>query len=519
MTISKSDLETSTFVQTTDPRTGEQRDTAIRATRREEAADACIRAGAAFAQYRNSSRQQRAALLRAMAGMLEGRRAELVKVADGETALGEARLNGELTRTIFQLRFFADVVDEGSYLEATIDHAGDTEMGPRPELRRMLVPIGPVAVFGASNFPFAFSVPGGDTAAALATGCPVILKAHESHPETSQACFEALRDAAAEVSAPVDVVSIVFGRDAGAEVVLHPQVKAVGFTGSLGGGRALLDLISRRPDPIPFYGELAGINPLIVTPGAAEARGKEIGEGLAASTLLGAGQFCTKPGVALVPAGDAGDRLVVAAAAVFAAQEPPVMLNGGIAESFDRGASERSSLPGVRVRGESSNGTDRGFAVAPRLLEVDADELRSELLEECFGPLCVVIRYSGPERLTELLEQLPQSLTATIHAEDDESIDPLVGALHELAGRLVFNAYPTGVAVAWAMHHGGSWPSTNSLHTSVGATSIRRFLRPVAWQGAPARLLPPELRDDFTDIPRRVDGRFLPAGRRPSTEL
>lgn len=448
-----------------------------------------------------------------MAAELEARSAEITETADAETGLGLPRLTGELTRTCYQLRFFAGVVDEGGYLEAAVDHAGDTPMGPRPDLRRMLVPLGPVAVFGASNFPLAFSVPGGDTAAALAAGCPVIVKAHELHPLTSRLCGEALAAAATAAGAPRGAVSVCFGREIGAPLVTHPGITAVGFTGSATGGRALLDLVNRRPDPIPFYGELAGVNPLVVTPAAAGERAEDIGNGLAASFTLGAGQFCTKPGLAFVPRTPSGDALVAALGRAAGNTASQVLLGEGILAAFTADADRLASLPSVTTIAKGGEAGTAGFLATPRVLGVEAGDLAESadiLARECFGPLVVVVRYRDHAELLTALGGIEPSLTATVHLGDGEAesgeADELLEGLLALSGRLVFDGYPTGVAVSWAQHHGGPWPSTSSIHTSVGATAIRRFLRPRAWQSAPEAVLPPELREGGTGIPRRVDG-------------
>jgi NADP-dependent aldehyde dehydrogenase len=445
-------------------------------------------AGAAAAPgWAATPRPDRAAALEAVAAALEGRAAEIVATADAETALGEPRLTGELARTCFQLRFFADVLREGSYLEATIDHADTSPMGPRPDLRRMLVPIGPVAVFGASNFPLAFSVPGGDTVSALAAGCPVVVKAHEAHPATSVLCFEIMRDAL-----PAGVLGLVLGRQAGIALVGDPRIRAVGFTGSTRGGRALADLAAARPEPIPFYGELGSVNALVVTPAAAAVRAAAIGAGLADSFTLGAGQFCTKPGLALVPAGADGDALRETLVST-ASGRSFTMLTDGIRQAYLDGS------------GAADGSADR--TVAPTVVEVAAAELSPDLLDEVFGPYVVVARYASTDELEAAIAALPGALTATVHGEDgDELAEHLGRTLPARVGRVVWNGYPTGVSVGWAQHHGGPWPGTNTLHTSVGASAIRRFLRPVAWQSAPAAVLPDELRDDHTGVPRRVDG-------------
>jgi NADP-dependent aldehyde dehydrogenase len=498
-----------------DPRTGTTVEVVAQETTTAEVGRLAAAALAAAPALEALGRAGRAGLLRALADGLEARRDDVVAVADRETGLGETRLNGELTRTAYQLRLFAEVLEEGSYLEAAIDHAGPTPMGPRPDLRRMLVPIGPVAVFGASNFPLAFSVPGGDTASALAAGSPVIVKAHGSHPATSQLVFDVMVEAARAAGAPDGKLGIVHGVQAGADLVAHPAIRAVGFTGSVNGGKALLEIIERRPDPVPFYGELSSLNPLIVTPQAASERGAQIGGELVGSFTLGAGQFCTKPGLAFVPSGAEGDAVLDAMAEAVRGSAPQTLLNEGIAGSFGRISASLAELPGVETVAEGAAPEGPGFRATPLLLTTSAADLPHEVTEECFGPVAVVARYDDEKELFAALDAMPSSLTATILRGAGETELPLAVSqeLRTRAGRLVYDAYPTGVAVSWAQHHGGPWPSTNSQHTSVGTTAIRRFLRPVTWQGAPQELLPEELTDDFQGIPRRIDGVLqLPRG-------
>lgn len=498
-----------------DPRTGQTVEVVAQETTQAEVDRLAAAALIAAPGLEALGRTGRAALLRALADALEARRDDVVAVADRESGLGPTRLNGELTRTCYQLRLFGEVLDEGSYLEAAIDHAGATPMGPRPDLRRMLVPIGPVAVFGASNFPLAFSVPGGDTASALAAGSPVIVKAHGSHPATSQLVFDVLVEAARAVGAPEGTLGIVHGVQAGADLVAHPAIRAVGFTGSVNGGKALLALIEQRPDPIPFFGELSSLNPLVVTPLAAAERGATIGTELVGSFTLGAGQFCTKPGLAFVPSGPQGDAVVDAMAEAVRGAAPQTLLNEGIAGSFGRISSSLAELPGVSTVAHGGEPQGPGFSATPLLLTTSAAELPHEVTEECFGPVAVVARYEDEKALFAALDAMPSSLTATVLRGEGEIELPLAVSqeLRTRAGRLVYDAYPTGVAVSWAQHHGGPWPSTNSQHTSVGTSAIRRFLRPVTWQGAPQEVLPEELTEDFQGIPRRIDGVLqLPRG-------
>jgi NADP-dependent aldehyde dehydrogenase len=455
---------------------------------------------------------QRAGLLHAAAAALEAARDELVALADSETGLGPVRLGGELTRTRVQLEMFAEVIREGSFHEAIIDLPDpDALPAPRPDLRRMLIPIGPVAVFSASNFPFAFSVAGGDTASALAAACPVIVKAHSGHPGLSKRTGEIVAAALAAAGAPEGTFAVLHGTNAGKSLVGHPAVKAAGFTGSLGGGRALFDLASSRPDPIPFYGELGSLNPAVITPGAIASRGTEVLKGFVGSFTLGAGQFCTKPGLLFLPKGHGLDDAL--AGAVAAANVGP-LLNARIRKGYDEVAATLSTVDGVRAVVAPRSTGEPGWRVAPVLLAVSATDLvarSGELLEECFGPAALIIEYGSAGELTAALDALPGSLTATVHADPATEADLVRGLLDRFAGRagrIIYDGWPTGVAVTWAMQHGGPWPATtNALHTSVGATGMRRWLRPVAYQGVPDEFLPDVLRDaNPLGVPRRING-------------
>lgn len=448
-----------------------------------------------------TSRAERANWLRALADAIEAHREELVAIAAGETHLAEARLTSEVTRTAFQLRFFADVITEGSYLEATIDTPDASLIPPRPELRRMLRPLGPVAVYAASNFPFAFSVLGNDTASALAAGCPVIVKAHPGHPELSARTAEIAQQALAAAGAPAGSFSLVAGHQAGIDLVTHPGVRAAGFTGSERGGRALFDLASARSAPIPFYGELGSLNPVVITAAAAAARSAEIAAGLVGSFTRDAGQYCTKPGVVLVPA---ASDFVEALASVVATAQAGQLLTDGMQQSFTQISGELSAHPAVRVLSGVSSGTQ------PLVLAVAADAVLADpelFLRECFGPLTLAVSYRDGDQLAALLDQFEGSLTGTIHCEPGEDVSALTARLAALAGRVLFNGWPTGVAIAWGQQHGGPWPSTTAaIHSSVGATAIRRWLTPISYQDAPQAVLPAELRDGYESIPRRIDG-------------
>ncbi|MGE7390256.1 aldehyde dehydrogenase (NADP(+)) [Streptomyces sp. NPDC004126] len=503
-----------TPVWSVDPRTGKQlAEVAAQAT--PEDVDRAVRA-AHDARGALADAALRARFLRTAAGLLDGAGQAVVEAADAETALGSARLTGELARTTGQLRAFADVVEEGSHLDIRIDRADPSLSPPRPELRRYKVPLGVVAVYAASNFPLAFSVPGGDTASALAAGCPVVVKAHPDHPATSELCASLLRRAAVECGLPAELVTVLHGFDAGVELVRHPLVSAAGFTGSIRGGRALFDAAAARPVPIPFHGELGSLNPVVVTPAAAAERAEEIGSGLAGSVTLGVGQFCVKPGLVLVPGGPDGDRLTGALAKSLGESGPGVLLDHRMRENFLAGVRERAALPGVTAPvapgpgGEHAVGAGFLSVPAAALLE---DGAHGVLLEECFGPVTVVVRYADQDEAAAVLDRLGGNLSATLQlsrAETEGAPGPaaaLIAQVTGLAGRIVVNGWPTGVAVAPAQHHGGPYPAATSHSTSVGGTAIERWLRPVAYQSVPDALLPPELREaNPLGLPRRVTG-------------
>jgi NADP-dependent aldehyde dehydrogenase len=442
-----------------------------------------------------------------------------VSVADAETGLGTARLNGELDRTTFQLRAFADMLDEGSFVEAIISPA-DPAAKPvaRPDVRRMLVPIGPVAVFTPSNFPLAFGVAGGDTTSALAAGCPVIVKGHPSHPGTSEECGRALSSAARDAGAPQGVFALLQARDleVARALVTAPAVQAVAFTGSLAAGRAIHDLAAARPQPIPVFAEMGSLNPVFVAPAAMAARAAEIADGLAGSITIGTGQFCTKPGLVFVAESTAGSARSFAnlVAEKVTSRDPGLMLNAQIDTNLSRQLARTDALPGVELLAPPSERAGGGLTRRGSVVTTDLATFLSTpaLHEEHFGPVSIVIRCPSPESVIDVASSLDGNLTATIHADEADAIfgKRLASVLSDKVGRIVWNGYPTGVAVTWAMQHGGPYPSTTSPgHTSVGATAIRRFLRPVAYQNAPDALLPAALqRANPLGIQRMVDGRW-----------
>jgi NADP-dependent aldehyde dehydrogenase len=455
---------------------------------------ACRAAEDAFLSYGHSSREARATLLEAIADEIEARAADITEIGSQETGLPPARLAGERGRTQAQLRLFASHIRGGQHLDLRHDAAlPDRQPMPRPEMRLMQRPIGPVAVFGASNFPLAFSVAGGDTASALAAGCPVVVKGHSAHPGTSEVVAEAIQAAVARCGLPAGVFSLIQGgrRDVGEALVRHPLIRAVGFTGSLAGGRALFDLCAARAEPIPFFGELGSVNPMFLLPAAVARRGREIGAGWAASLTLGAGQFCTNPGIAVVISGPAGDAFAEAASAALAAVPAQTMLTDGIAAAYRAGRDRVANGAGVQVL-VTSTGEHR--QATPHLFRVGARDWLDNhaLAEEVIGPLGVIVTVDGAEQMREVAMSLSGQLTATLHLDEDDTplARSLLPILERKAGRVLANGFPTGVEVCDAMVHGGPYPaSTNFGATSVGTLSIRRWLRPVCYQNLPDSLM------------------------------
>jgi len=456
---------------------------------------ACRAAEDAFWSYGYSSRADRAAFLNAIADEIEARAEAITQIGTEETGLPEARLNGERGRTTGQLRLFADHILAGDYLDRRHDAAlPDRQPLPRPDLKMIQRPIGPVAVFGASNFPLAFSTAGGDTAAALAAGCPVVVKGHSAHPGTGEIIAEAIQAAIKSCDMPAGVFSLIQGgkRDVGQTLVQHPLIKAVGFTGSLGGGRALFDLCAQRSEPIPFFGELGSVNPMFIFPEATKARGVSLGEGWAASLTMGAGQFCTNPGIAVVCKGPEGDAFVEAAAKALADAPAQDMLTDGIAEAYRNGKARIDAI--AEVRPILTNDSE-GRTALPNLFETDAGAYlqNNALGEEVFGPLGLIVRVQDTAEMETLAQGLHGQLTVTLHMDegDTEAARCLMPLVERKAGRVLVNGFPTGVEVCDSMVHGGPYPaSTNFGATSVGTLAIRRFLRPVCYQNVPEGLLP-----------------------------
>ncbi|MGI9400395.1 MAG: aldehyde dehydrogenase (NADP(+)) [Rhizobiaceae bacterium] len=452
----------------------------------------------AFWSYGYSSRSDRAAFLRVIAEEIDALGDEITAMGMKETGLPEARLVGERGRTVGQLRLFADHIEKGDYLDRRHDEAlPERAPLPRPDLRLVQRPIGPVAVFGASNFPLAFSTAGGDTASALAAGCPVLVKGHSAHPGVSDQVAQAIDKAIKKCGVHPGTFSQIQGGDraVGQAVVQHPLIKAVGFTGSLGGGRALFDLCAARLEPIPFFGELGSVNPMFILPAAIANRGKDIGEGWSASLTMGAGQFCTNPGIAVVLEGEDSQAFADAARQALSSVAPQVMLTDGIASAYHAGRDRVSGTKGVREVLTTS--CDQRNAT-PYLFSTSAKEWlgNEELGEEVFGPLGLIVTASDFEEMTAVAKSLAGQLTCTIHMDDEDSdlARSLMPVLERKAGRILSNGFPTGVEVCDAMVHGGPYPaSTNFGATSVGTMAIRRFLRPVCFQNMPEDLLPADL--------------------------
>jgi NADP-dependent aldehyde dehydrogenase len=461
--------------------------------------DAAVKAAEeAFWSFGYSSRAERAALLNAIAYEIEARGAEITAIGTSETGLPEARLEGERGRTTGQLRLFASHIEKGDYLDRRHDEAlPDRAPLPRPDLRMIQRPIGPVAVFGASNFPLAFSTAGGDTAAALAAGCPVVVKGHSAHPGTGEIVAQAIEAALKKLGMHPGIFSLIQGgkRDVGQSLVQHPLIKAVGFTGSLAGGRALYDLCAQRPEPIPFFGELGSVNPMFLLPEAVKARGEAIAKGWAGSLTMGAGQFCTNPGISVIIDSPEADAFIEAATEALAPVGAQTMLTDGIAQAYRAGRDRVAGVTGIQ---ELLTSTCDLRNATPYLFATTGKEwLDNEILgEEVFGPLGLIVRVSDFDEMMKVARSLHGQLTCTLHldAGDTEKGRALMPVLERKAGRVLANGFPTGVEVADSMVHGGPYPaSTNFGATSVGTLSIRRFLRPVCYQNMPAELLP----DDF----------------------
>lgn len=482
-----------------DPATGEIIGPPFCEAGSEDVADACALAAAAAPAFGQLPPEDRAAFLEAVAEAVLAVGDELIVTAMRESGLPRARLEGERGRTVGQLRLFADEVRRGAWLDAVIEPALSERVPPRPDLRRMNVALGPVAVFGASNFPLAFSVAGGDTASALAAGCPVVVKGHPAHPGTGELVARAVAGAAAACGLPGGVFSYLPGTThaLGAALVADPRIKAVGFTGSRAGGLALVDVAARRDEPIPVFAEMSSINPVVLMPYALERSAEALGQAFAASLTLGAGQFCTNPGLLLGMEGPALDRFLASATAALTAADPAMMLSSGIHDAYARGVASLGDRPGVKALLDQRQ-TGRNRCV-PALFEAVSDVFLADpqLRDEVFGASALVVRCADAADLCRVLGALDGQLTATLHlgADDAEVAAPILELVQARAGRILANGWPTGVEVARAMVHGGPFPATlDARSTSVGTLAMMRFLRPVCFQDMPDSLLPPPLK-------------------------
>ncbi|MBV1777763.1 aldehyde dehydrogenase (NADP(+)) [Paeniglutamicibacter sp. ABSL32-1] len=465
------------------------------------------KAESAFGTWAGTTLIARSEALELIADRLDEASDELIQLAMAETHLAEPRLMGELKRTMFQLRFFAKQVLGGEFLNVRIDHKDDEwPMGaPRPDLRRTMQPLGPVLVFAASNFPFAFSVAGGDTASALAAGCPVVLKGHPGHPALSRKTADVVLTALADAGAPEGTFDIIFGTRNGAEALADCRIKAGAFTGGIPGGRTLFDIASGRAEPIPFYGELGSNNPVFVTPAAEAERGESIAREFVTSFTQSAGQLCTKPGTLFVPSESA---ILDELRNMELPSEAP-LLNEGILAAFSDGKGRLESHDGVRVLNDSTSRTT-GDA-SPILFHSTLGQIRrapESLLAECFGPAALVVTYENVAELSEVAKLYEGQLTASIHGTNSCDVGSLMHVLSQKAGRVLWNQWPTGVSVTYAQQHGGPYPASTAVQsTSVGTAAMDRFLRPLAFQGFPDHLLPAPVRDSNPlGIPRQVNG-------------
>lgn len=487
---------------------------------------ACALAGSAFDAYRELPAERRAVFLEAIARHILEQGEPLLRRAHEETALPAARLEGERGRTMNQLRLFAAELRAGEWLGLRVDPAlPQRKPAQRPDLRQRKIPCGPVAVFGASNFPLAFSVAGGDSAAALAAGCPIVVKGHPAHPGTSELVARAIVAAARETGMPDGVFSLLNGPDTalGAALVADARIRAVAFTGSRGGGLALMRAAAARPEPIPVYAEMSSVNPVLLLPGALAGRAASLAREFVASLTLGVGQFCTNPGLILAIEGAGLEEFLDAAGTAVAASAPAVMLTPGIHRNYVQGVERMSGDEAVSqlARAGQSGGPHCGGAA---LFSVPARTLLAEprLAEETFGPASLVVRCRGPEELRQVLERLEGQLTVTLQMEEPDQplAQTLLPTLERKAGRLIVNGWPTGVEVCHAMVHGGPFPATSDgRSTSVGTLAIERFLRPVCYQGFPQGLLPEPLRDArIAQWPHRFDGRHREGARPPERD-
>jgi 2,5-dioxopentanoate dehydrogenase len=455
----------------------------------------------AFHQYRKYSLKDRAHFMRSIAAELENAGDELIQTAMKETNLPEVRLRNERARTMFQLTNYADACERGEWLEARIDTANTTKTPPKPDIRKMLIPLGPVVVFGASNFPFAYSTAGGDTACALAAGCPVIVKAHPAHAQTSELVAQAILKAADKCKMPKGVFAHVHGasQEVGKALVTHPHTKAVGFTGSYLGGKALFDWANQRKEPIPVFAEMGSVNPVFLFPEKLKQSAVEVAKSYAGSITLGVGQFCTNPGLIFGIEGDELEQFVATLGNEIKAVSPGTMLHPGISKNYAENRARALSQQQVQTVAISDAPPAANQGV-PTIASASGEAFLNNpiLHQEVFGPYSIVIRCKDKNELLEVVRHLEGQLTATLMATDKDILEneELVEAVKNICGRFIVNSVPTGVEVCLSMHHGGPFPATtDSRFTSVGADGIKRFARPMAYQNWSDNLLPEELKN------------------------
>lgn len=498
------------------PATGESFGPAVAEASAQDVADACALAAQAADAFAGLAPSARANFIEAAAQAILDIGDLLIETAIAETGLPRPRLEGERIRTVNQLRMFANELRDGHWLDATIDPALPDRAPPRGDLRRVNQSLGPVAVFGASNFPLAFSVAGGDTAAAFAAGCPVVVKGHPAHPGTGELVARAIRLAIGAQQLPNGVFSFLPGRSnaLGAALVADPRIKAVGFTGSRHGGLALMDIAAKRPEPIPVYAEMSSVNPVVLMPAALAARAEALGEAFVGSLTLGAGQFCTNPGLVLAIDGPDLDRFAKAATAALGQVEPPAMLTAGIFEAYGKGVAALDDRAKRIATGKQAAAPNR---CSGAIFETSVSEFAADraLADEVFGASSLIVRCRDLAEMAEVIADLEGQLTASIQLDPADQADAatILPLLAEKAGRVLANGWPTGVEVTHAMVHGGPFPATSDgRSTSVGTLALARFLRPVCYQDIPDALLPPALREaNPWQLPRRIDGQWIAA--------
>jgi len=508
---------TNELMEAMNPGTQERLDGRFSVASSEEVDQALALATSAFHTYKHSSGQQRADFLNAIADEILKLGDALIQRAMQESGLPEGRITGERGRTVGQLRLFAEVAKEGSWVEASIDTAKpDRTPFPKADIRKMLVPVGPVVVYTASNFPLAFSTAGGDTASALAAGNPVVVKAHESHLGTNALVAMAIQNAAQKTGMPDGVFSSLngYGIDLGQQLVRHPLVKSVAFTGSYKAGKALHDASAERAEPIPVFAEMGSVNPVFLLPSVVKDKSQALATQYAGSVALGVGQFCTNPGLLLVDDSHASNQFIKELAEAVSNTAPATMLNTNVCNSYYEKRAEVTQVAGVKMEGQvDGDGTDmKGRAAVASVNGADFLKHTDLLQSEVFGPFTLVIKSKDENELVEIAKKMHGQLTATIMGEDDDlkKHQELISVLQDKVGRLIFNSVPTGVEVCHSMHHGGPYPATtDSRFTSVGTGAIKRFARPLAFQSWPQESLPTELRDDNpAGIWRLVDGQW-----------